>query len=390
MAGNIKGKVRGRTLKSVIITGLAAVVVVCSQQSVIVDSAKGVAERAAILSAALALPDGGLKYLSPDSADQQPPEPDEIVTQGSAGRTPAENKNDETNTPPVAITQVNRPAATTTPPEKNEPDIPKENRGAVSAALLYTQSANMSFENVYVKNVTDAHTFDIEEELGKKPGVKIKKNNEPQVLIMHTHTTESYQPADSGYYDMTESAHSLDRNLSVVKVGDAITRQLNDAGILTLHDETVHDYPSYNGAYDRSAETVQKYLDEYPSIQVVLDIHRDAITDDSGVKTKPTAEIDGKKAAQIMIISGCEEYPIIDYPDWEINLRFALRIQKQLETDYPTLARPLYFAARHYNQQMTHGSLLIEMGSDGNTLEEAVYSGEMLGKALAELLATLK
>jgi len=380
---------KGRMFKSVVITGIAAAVVVCSQQAAVVDSARGAAERAAILSAALSLPDGGIKYLGSVSGYKQPPPPDDVVTRGSASRTPAKNQNKDN--PPVSVTQTDQPAVTTTPaPRKKPPDIPEENRGVVSAALLYDQSANMSFDNVYVKNITDEHTFDIEEELGKKPGVKIKKNNKPQVLIMHTHTTESYLPADTGFYDMTESAHSLDRDQSVVRVGDAIAKELNDAGILTLHDETVHDYPSYSGAYDRSAETVQKYLDKYPSIQVVLDVHRDAITSDSGVKTKPTAEINGKKAAQIMIISGCEEYPITDYPDWEMNLRFALRIQRQLEASFPTLARPLYFAARHYNQQMTHGSLLIEMGSDGNTLEEAVYSGELLGRALAELLGTLK
>ena len=157
-----------------------------------------------------------------------------------------------------------------------------------------------------------------------------------------------------------------------------------------IHDTTVHDYPKYNGAYDRSKETVQKNLQQYPTIQVVLDIHRDAIMRDSSTKVKPTVEIDGKKAAQMMIIAGMLNTSSTPHPDWRENLSLGMRLQQTLHTTYEGLMRPLSMVDSRYNQQLTHGSLLVEMGSEANTLQEALYSGQMLGRALAEVLGSLK
>ena len=151
---------------------------------------------------------------------------------------------------------------------------------------------------------------------------------------------------------------------------------------------TQHDYPSYNGSYQRSRVTVESYLKKYPSIKVVLDIHRDAIASGDTV-TAPVAEVEGKTAAQIMIISGCENESM-DYPNYMQNLRFSAALQNQLEGDYPGLTRPVLFDYRLYNQDLTNGSILIEVGSHGNTLEQAAYSGELIGKALGELLNGLK
>ena len=155
-----------------------------------------------------------------------------------------------------------------------------------------------------------------------------------------------------------------------------------------IHSDAVHDYPSYNGAYDRSAETVRGILAEYPSIKVVLDIHRDAICSDTTL-SQPIVTIDGKEAAQIMIISGCDD-GTMNMPNYLMNFRFACRLQSQMEQQYPNFTRPILFDYRHYNQDLTTGSLLIEVGSHGNTVEQAVYSGHLIGKSLAEVLLDLK
>ena len=214
------------------------------------------------------------------------------------------------------------------------------------------------------------------------------ESGEPQVLIMHTHTTESFEPYVRASFDSSFNYRTTDPAYNVVSVGNAITEQLEAAGIATIHDTTIHDYPSYNGSYERSAETVKAILEEYPSICVVLDIHRDAIQDGNTL-LQPVVEIDGKEAAQVMIISGCDD-GTMDMPDYLQNFHFACRLQTSMEQMYPGLTRPILFDYRKYNQDLTTGSLLIEVGTHGNTLEQVQYAGELVGKALAETLLKLE
>ena len=233
----------------------------------------------------------------------------------------------------------------------------------------------------WVKNSTDKHkTIDFAKELAEAPAVKIQKNSTaPQVLIYHTHTTESYDCV----------ARSTDLTKSVCAVGDRIAEQLQAAGIGVLHDKTVHDYPAYDGSYDRSIVTMQNDIKKYPGIQVTLDIHRDAMHRDDGTMLKTTSVVGGRKAAQLMVLAGCDDDGTLGFPNWECNLRLALRLQKQLAVDAPGLARPIDFCARRYNENVTKGSLLIEIGTDANTLGEAEYSGTLLGQSLAKVLQNL-
>jgi len=232
------------------------------------------------------------------------------------------------------------------------------------------------YHNIWVKNINKNHTVDIASELQKQPAVKIVRNSTPQVLIYHTHTTEAF----------LGDTRSQDKSKSVVAVGDRIAAQLKAAGINVVHDTTLHDYPSYNGSYDRSKVTIQNNLKKYPGIQVTLDIHRDAMGTSDGTRIKPTAVINGKKAAQVMIISGCDDDGTLGFPNWEYNLRLAMRLQKSMADLYPGLGRPLNFCARKYNENMTKGSLLVEFGTEVNTLDEAAYAGELFGKALVSVL----
>ena len=139
--------------------------------------------------------------------------------------------------------------------------------------------------------------------------------------------------------------------------------------------------------YERSEVTVKKYLEQYPTIKVVLDIHRDAI-ESNGTRYSAVAEIGGKKAAQVMIISGCDNGKM-NMPNYMENLKFATLLQNQMESDYPSFTRPILFDYRKYNQHLTTGSILIEVGSHGNSLDQAIYAGELVGKSLAKTLKGL-
>ena len=236
-----------------------------------------------------------------------------------------------------------------------------------------------------LKNMTSLPAAEVAAEIGQPLPFSIEVgSSEPQVLIMHSHTTECYRSAEGLWYDPSESFRTTDNSRNMVAVGAEIASVLNAAGITTLQDTTQHDYPSYNGSYDRSEVTVQNYLDQYPSIKVVLDIHRDAIQRENGAAVAPVTVIDGEKTAQVMIICGADNGSM-GMPNYKQNLRFAAALQDRLETMFPGLARPLLFDYRNYNQQLTTGSLLIEMGGHGNTLSEAKAAGRLVGQALADL-----
>lgn len=207
---------------------------------------------------------------------------------------------------------------------------------------------------------------------------------EPQVLIYHTHTTESFLPkADS--YDEKYPTRSFNDKINITAVGDALCNALAKHGISSVHDCKVHDYPSFPGAYQSSAETIKHDLEQYPSIKIIIDLHRDAIINTDGSLPAPVAEINGKNAAQFMIISGCDD-GTFDMPDYMENFKLACLLQNCAETAYPSLARPVLFDYRCYNQNLSAGALLIEVGSHGNSLDEAVYTGELLGNVIAEAL----
>lgn len=235
-----------------------------------------------------------------------------------------------------------------------------------------------------VRNVTSVSRDTLVKASAEPYSFTVEKNGEPQVLIMHTHETESFEPYSRDFYDADFTSRTTDDRMNMAAVGDAIAAQLESAGIGVIHDVTKHDYPSYNGSYDRSRVTVTDILEEYPSIKVVLDIHRDAIQRSDGTRIAPVTEIGGKSAAQLMIICGCDD-GTMNMPNYMENFRFACALQRQFEADFPTLTRPVLFDYRKYNQDLTTGSLLIEVGGHANSIDEAVYTGELIGKSLVNL-----
>ncbi len=234
-----------------------------------------------------------------------------------------------------------------------------------------------------LRNSTNFDTEELLEQAEKAVDFTIDiDSDEPQVLIIHTHTTESYEPYARTSYDDSFNSRTTDLDKSVIAVGDEIAEALGAAGIAVIHDTELYDYPQYTGAYDRSSEAIEAYLEEYPSIKIVIDVHRDAIESD-GIRYAPICEIDGKTAAQVMIIVGC-----LNVPNYRYNLRFAAKLQNKLETDYPVLTRPIHFTERNYNQELTHASILIEVGSSANAIDEAIYAGKLVGMGLSELLSS--
>ena len=262
-------------------------------------------------------------------------------------------------------------------------------KGQIIEKYISPYSAPLSYNNVYMKNSTDLE-INIKSLLNSVLNFKISKNEEPQVLIMHTHTTETFMQQNEKFYTKDFKSRTTDNNKNMAKIGSIVAEKLNAAGIKTLHDTTKHDYPEYTGSYGRSAKTVQSYLDKYKGIKIVLDLHRDAVTSGESDKVKLSTEINGKKAAQVMLVMGSQSGSITNHPNWQENLKLALKLQQMLEVKYPTLARPLSLMPKRYNQSLSTGSLLIEFGTDANTLEEACYSAELVADALISLLNTLK
>jgi len=270
---------------------------------------------------------------------------------------------------------------------------PDEARPADAGAVVEQQFGQGSGEKYIpcgtgsIKNNTRQTAAEIAAEAAQPLPFAIEKDSAaPQVLIMHTHATEDYRLSAGLWFAPGDGARSTDRSVNMCAVGRVMADTLNAAGICTLHDETLNDYPSYTGSYANSRAVVQQYLAQYPSIKVVLDVHRDAIERENGVRCAPVCTIDGRQAAQVMIICGCDNGTSVQLPAWRQNLRFAAAWERSMEAKYPGFTRPVLFSYRFYNQDLTTGSLLIEIGGHGNNLNEALYAGYLAAQGLVDAL----
>ncbi len=204
-------------------------------------------------------------------------------------------------------------------------------------------------------------------------------SDEPLILIVHTHATEGYAETAS------EDYHTTDTDYSIVRVGQAIADRLNAAGIITLHDKTLNDLPGYDSAYDRTAQVISRYLEEYPSIRMVIDVHRDAVTATDGTELAMTAELEGEPAAQLLFVMGTDAGGL-EHPGWQGNLAVALQLQARCTARAPGLFRELSLRSARYNEHLTPCSVLLEVGSAGNTLDEALRSADFFARQLIELI----
>ena len=206
--------------------------------------------------------------------------------------------------------------------------------------------------------------------------------DEPAVLILHTHATESYTKNGENYEE-SSAWRTLDEDYNMLSIGDALGQILAKNGITVIHDRELHDYPSYNGSYTDARKSIAAYLKEYPSIRLVLDLHRDAADTESGqLRTAITSN--GQSMAQLMLVMGTNAAGLT-HPDWEENLSLALKLHATLEEQSPGIMRPLILRAQRFNQDLSPGALLVEVGAAGDTHDEALVATEQLAKAIVTL-----
>ena len=269
------------------------------------------------------------------------------------------------------------PPATTTAPDSIVPRTlaPASASGYVCAGGLY------------LYNTTDLEV-DLAAAVSAPVDIRMEAAEEgPQILIVHTHGSEAYTPDGADIYTPSDqNARTLETQYNVVRVGNEMKEVFEEMGLSVVHDEALYDYPQYNGAYSRSGVSISAYLEQYPTISIVLDVHRDALVGEDGTVYKAVTEIDGQQTAQVMLVLGSGS----EHPNYLENLTLAARIQKRLDTLYPTLARPMTLRGSVYNQNLTPGSLLVEVGTHGNTLQEALRAARYFAQAAGQVLLELE
>ena len=258
---------------------------------------------------------------------------------------------------------------------KND-DIPNTNYTTDAPVLASGQS-----EKVQIKN-DSGYEIDIEGLLSKKAEIS---PGQAAVLILHTHTSEAYTKSEDFLYSESEPYRTQDSEKNIVAVGRVLGDTLKKAGIEVIHDETYHDYPSYTGSYKRALETIEKNLSEHPEILLVLDIHRDALQNEKGEYMKTLAE---EGCAQAMVVIGTDSGGL-EHDNWRDNLAWGLKIQKAVKEKYPAVLRDLHLCAERYNGHTSSGAMIIEIGSNGNTLPEAKKCAALLGECIADVIKGL-
>ena len=267
--------------------------------------------------------------------------------------------------------------------EKNNTDASSENiehaeTGLKTEVLESNVSPRYSQEyyGAQIRNETD---YKLTNEVLDPTSLEINQDN---IIIYQTHSCESYTSSEKYQYKQTGNFRTTDKNFSVIRVGKELTNQLKSYGYNVIHDESYHDYPSYTGSYSSSLNTVTKLLEENKDTDIVIDVHRDAVGDNTYA---PTVKIGDEYAAQIMFVVGGNGSSI-PHTEWQQNLKFAIKVQQKANELYPGLFRPIILRYSGYNQQVSKAASLIEVGATGNTLDQCLVSMKYLAKVLDEVL----
>ncbi len=269
---------------------------------------------------------------------------------------------------PVTLTEP-EPTAVPTLPEPTPVPTPETD----SATQKNVPQVNISnSQKIEIKNHAQK-SFSVEELLAR-PLPYQPDTGGYKVLVVHTHTTESYFPND----------RSDDNTQNMIQVGKEFSAILEANGIQTLHITKVHDVP-YTTSYKKSLESITKALEEHPTIEVVIDLHRDALYNENNEKIKPLASINQIPAAQVMIVTGTEQGGL-PHPNWDDNLSFAVKLQNNLIKNYPGLSRPIDLRKERFNTHTTKNSIILEIGSNGNTMDEAINGAKFAAQAVADIL----
>ncbi len=278
------------------------------------------------------------------------------------------------------------------PPDGEDEDLPDlrpvpDGEGIVEMTGQGKEGSQyLSDGGVYVYNRTG---WELDSSLLSQGTVDVPLGEGPQILIVHTHGSEAYSMTDGDLYEESDPYRTTDCTHNVVRVGEEMATVFRTYGFQVIHDTTLCDYPSYNGAYDRSKAVVEQWMAQYPTIKVVLDVHRDALVGSGGEVYKMVSVEAGRKVAQVMIVLGTDAGGA-DHPRWKDNMAFALRLQRNLVKGYASLVRPTVLRKSRYNQQLCPGSILVEVGGHGNTLSEAIAGGRLWADNVARTLLEMK
>ncbi len=233
-----------------------------------------------------------------------------------------------------------------------------------------------SYKNVAIKNKSG---YELTEEM-LVPDVSLE--NKKDIVIFHTHTCESYTPTENFNYEMTGNYRTTDINYSVARVGTELKGLLENRGYNVMHNTTLHDYPSYSGSYGNSMQTVNNILKDN-NAQMLIDLHRDAVG--NGSDYGPTVKINDETVAQLMIVIGTDAGGL-EHPNWRENLKFAIKLQAKANEMYPGLFRPINLSTARYNQNLSKGAIIIEVGATGNTMEQSLGSMKYLASVIDEVM----
>ena len=238
------------------------------------------------------------------------------------------------------------------------------------------ESFNTQYGNVKIKNGT---SYNLTQEM-LIPDITIENK---RIILFHTHSCESYTASPAYSYTPTGTFRTTDLNFTVTRVGTELENRLKDYNYEVIHDTSYHDYPAYNGSYTRSLKTIENLLQSSPS-DIIIDVHRDAIGSRSDYA--PTVKIgDTDIAAQIMFVIGTNGGGLW-HPNWNQNLKFAIKIQEKAEELYPGLFKPIMLTNSRYNQHTGKYASIIEVGATGNTMEQCLTSMKYLAKIMNEVL----
>lgn len=275
---------------------------------------------------------------------------------------------------PQVSVPTTAPPVTTVPPAPTVPTHPTE---PDTAPVFSAQDLDLVEVNYTVDYRPDLET------LLTSPLEWSLRQEKPTILIVHTHTTESYAGAPEEIYSENGAYRSLDPRYNMIAVGEEIARVLETGGIRVIHDKTIHDYPSYNDSYGNARKTIQKHLAEHPEICMVLDVHRDA-SDGVGGQLTTAGTVGGQKSTQLMLVAGTDTAGNF-FPGWQQNLALALKLTAQLEQTDPGLTRPVTLREHRFNMDLTPGSLIVEVGAAGDRLEEALLAANAFARAVLAL-----
>lgn len=232
-----------------------------------------------------------------------------------------------------------------------------------------------------LKNLT-TYKVDVDELLKEDLKFNISKNG-IEAIIYHTHTTESYTPSKDYMYEASGVYRTLNDKANMIKIGEQVKKDLQKYGIGVYHDTTIYDYPDYNSSYSKAGKGIVQLAKKYKNAKIILDIHRDAISINTE-QYKPVIKIGDKNVAQFLLVVGTNQGGL-SHPNWKENLKLALKIKKLADEKYPGLCRYVILRKERFNQQVTNGAMIVEMGATGNTVEEVLETSKYFSELLEEV-----